>query len=113
MPARNKPEEHTEEHDGTVNQNAVVHFLDRRVQPRWPHGPEGAKYGIDNGYDGDRDAETAEPEGAPRDLGCGRGQALVQHDGCGEDEGGVVAGDDERDEGAEANGRADVYEGEK
>lgn len=37
----------------------------------------------------------------------------MQHDAGGEDEGGVVAGDDERDEGVEADGGADVYECEK
>ena len=37
----------------------------------------------------------------------------MQHDGGAEDEGGVVAGYDEGDEGAESDGGADVYEGEE
>lgn len=37
----------------------------------------------------------------------------MQHDAGGEDEGGIVAGYDEGDEGGEAGGGADVYEGEE
>lgn len=37
----------------------------------------------------------------------------MQHDAGGEDEGGVVARDDEGDEGCEADGGADVDEGEE
>ena len=111
MSAIYEPKEHTDNHDTTVHQNAVVHVFDVRVLSRRPHGPEGAEDGIQYRYDGDGDAEAPEPEGTPGDLGVRGSKALVEHDGCGEDEGGVVARYDEGDEGAETDGGADVDEG--
>lgn len=98
------PEQHAENHDTAVHQNAVVHGLDVRVLSRRPHGEEGAEQGVQYGDDGDGHAETSEAEPTPGDLGFGGSEALVQHDGSGEDEGGVVTGHDEGDEGAEADG---------
>ncbi len=49
----------------------------------------------------------------PGDLGFGGPQALVEHDGSGEDEGGVVTRYDEGHEGAEADGGAYIDEAEE
>ena len=113
MPPVHEPKQHAQNHDPPKNQHAIVHTLDIRVLLDGPHGPKGAEEGIHNGDDGDGDAEAAEFEGAPGDLRVRGAEALVEHDGCGEDEGGVVACDDEGDEGAEADGGADVDEGEE
>lgn len=113
IPTVHEPKQHAEQHDAPKHQDAIVHTLDGRVLLDGPHGPEGPEYGIHDRGDGERDAEAAEAEGAPGDLGVGRPEALVQHDGGGEDEGGVVARYDEGDEGAEADGRADIDEGEE
>ncbi len=37
------PEQHAENHDPTVHQNAVIHVLDVRVCRRRPHGEEGSE----------------------------------------------------------------------
>ena len=103
MPTINDPKQHTENHNTAKDQNAIIHALDIRVFLYRPHGPKSPEYGIHDCDDGYRDAEPAETEGAPGDLGVWRPEALVQHDGCGENEGGVVARYDKRDEGAEAD----------
>lgn len=103
MPPVHEPKQHTEDHDAAVHQNTVIHLLDVRVLCRRPHGEEGAEQGVQDGYDCDWDAETSEPEGAPGDLGFGGPEALVEHDGRREDEGGVVARNDEGDEGAKTD----------
>ncbi len=108
-----EPEQHTENHDPTVHQNAVIHVLDIWVCRRRPHGEEGSEQGIQYRYDGEWNAEPSEPERAPRDLRFGGPQALVEHDGCGKDEGGVVARYDEGDEGAKPDGGAYVDEREE
>lgn len=113
MPTVNEPKQHAKKHNAPKHQDAVVHTLDSWVLLHGPHGPEGPEHRIHDRGDGDRDAETAEAEGAPGDVGVGRPEALVQHDGGGEDEGGVVARNDEGDEGAEADGGADVDKGEE
>ena len=113
MPAIHDPKQHAEHHDAAKNQHAVIHALDARVPLHGPHGPKGAEDGVGNRDDGDGDAPAAELEGAPGDLRVWGAEALVEHDGGGEDEGGVVAADDEGDEGAEADGGADVDEGEE
>lgn len=100
----NEPKQHTEHHDTTVHQNTVIHVLDVRVLSGRPHGEEGTKQGIQYGDDGDWNAKPSETERTPGYLGFWRCQALVQHDGCGEDERGVVARYDEGDEGAETDG---------
>ena len=113
MPTVNEPKQHTDNHDPAKDQDAVIHTLDVRVLLGRPHGPKGPEHGVQDRHDRDRDAEAAEPEGTPRDIGVGRSEALVQHDGRGEDEGGIVACYDKGDESAEADGGADVYKGEE
>ena len=99
-----EPEEHADDHHTTVHQDTVIHVLDVRVLGGRPHGKKGTEQRIQYGCDRDWDAETSEPEGTPRNLGIGGSKALVQHDGCGEDEGRVVTRYDEGDEGAETDG---------
>ena len=113
MPTVHDPEQHTKHHDAAKNQDAVIHALDIRIPLDRPHGPKGSENRIRNRDDGDGDAPTAQFEGTPGDFRVRGAEALVQHDGCGEDEGGVVARHDEGDEGAEADGGADVDEGEE
>ena len=113
MPAIHDPKQHAEEHDAAKNQDAVIHAFDTRVPLHGPHGPKGTEDRIRDRDDGDGDAPAAEFEGAPGDFRVRGAEALVQHDGRGEDERGVVAGHDEGDEGAEADGGADVDEGEE
>lgn len=113
VPTVNEPKQHAQNHNAAKHQDAVVHTLDIRVLLHWPHGPKGPERRIHDRGDGHRDAEAAEAEGAPGNLRVGRPEAFVQHDGGGEDEGGIVARDDEGDEGAEADGGADVDEGEE
>ena len=113
MPAINEPKQHTKNHNAAKDQDAIIHTLDIRVLHDGPHGPKGAEERIHDRGDGDGDAEAAETEGTPRDFGVGGSEALVEHDRCGEDEGGVVACYDKGDEGAEADGGADVDEGEE
>ena len=113
MPSIHDPKQHTKNHDAAKNQHAVVHALDARIPLHGPHGPKGTEDRIHNRDDGDGDAPAAEFEGAPGDFRVRGAEALVQHDGRGEDEGGVVARDDEGDEGAETDGGADVDEGEE
>ncbi len=113
MPPIHDPKQHAENHNTPIHQDTIIHALDVRILHRRPHGPKGAEGAVRDGDDGDGDAEAAEFEGAPGDVGVGGGEALVEHDGGGEDEGGVVGGDDEGDEGAEADGGADVDEGEE
>ena len=113
MPAIHDPKQHTKNHDPAINQHAIIHALYVRVPFDGPHGPKGAEEGIHNRDDGDGDPPPAEPEGTPGDVRVRGAEALVEHDGGGEDEGGVVARHDEGDEGAEADGGADVDEGEE
>ena len=113
MPPVHDPKQHTENHHPAKDQHAVIHPLDARIDLDRPHGPKGSEDRVHNRDDGDGNAPTAEFEGTPGDFRVRGAEALVQHDGCGEDEGGVVASHDEGDEGAEADGGADVYEGEE
>ena len=113
VPTVNEPKQHTDNHDPAKDQNAIVHSLDVRVLLGWPHGPKGPEQGVENRHNRDGDAEAAEPEGAPWDIGVWRSEALIQHDGCGEDEGRIVACYDKGDESAEADGGADVDKGEE
>ena len=64
-----EPEQHTENHDPTVHQDAVIHVLDVWVCRRRPHGEESSEQGIQYRYDGDWNTEPSEPERAPGDLG--------------------------------------------
>ena len=111
MPPVHDPEQHTENHDPAKDQHAVIHPLDARIDLHRPHGPKGSEDRVHNRDDGDGNAPTAEFEGTPGDFRVRGAETLIEHDGCGENEGGVVASYDEGDEGAEADGGADVYEG--
>lgn len=110
LPAIRDPKPHAKKQRRPPQQDGIIHLLRRRSHKRRPHGKEAHYDGIEDRDDGDGDAGATQAEGAPGELVVRGGEALVQHDAGGEDEGGVVARDDEGDEGVETDGGADVYE---
>ena len=113
MPPVNKPKQHTKNHHPPKHQHAIIHTLNGRILHHRPHGPKASEKRVNNRNDSDRDAKTAESKGSPGDFGLRGAKALVQHDGCGKDEGRIIACYDEGDEGAETDGGANVDESEE
>ena len=113
LPPIHDPKQHTKNQDPPKNKHTIIHALNRRILLRRPHREKRTEYRIRNRSHRDRNAEAAKTKRAPWDIRVGSAEAFVQHDGGGEDEGGVVGGYDEGDEGAETDGGADVDEGEE
>ena len=110
LPSVGKPEDHTEDQGRAINKHTIVHFLNRRVHYGGEEGKDKPDERECHCQNRDGNAETSHSKPSVGDLRSGRGETLVQHNSSCEEEGRIVAGDYERDERIEANGRANVDE---